>query len=55
MTPEQLASALRNLIKTAIVGEPARLTVEQGHLLELTIVVLEDLSAKLKSLTENVK
>jgi hypothetical protein len=50
MTPEQIAAQLRELIKAAIVGTPARLTVEQGMLIELTIVVIEDLSKKVKEL-----
>jgi hypothetical protein len=48
MTPEEMAARLRELINQAQVGPKPILSVDQGHLIELVIVTLEQQSAEIK-------
>lgn len=53
MSPEEIVRQLKLLMGEAIAippGTPPRFTVEQGHLLEFTIGVIENMIAELKKL-----
>lgn len=50
MNPDQIATQLQILMKMAVVGSPPRLTVEQGHLIEFAIGVIQNMAAEIKTL-----
>lgn len=50
MKPEEIVRRLKELMKTAVVGAPPRLTVDQGHLIEFTIGVIQHMAAEIKAL-----
>lgn len=52
MNPEQIAAKLNELLEHAQEGAPARLTVEQGQLIQFAIGVIRNMAAELKALKE---
>lgn len=50
MDPQQIVTQLQILMKMAVAGSPPRLTVEQGHLIEFTIGVIQNMAAEIKTL-----
>ena len=50
VNPEQIVAQLQVLMRMAVAGAPPRLTVEQGHLIEFTIGVIQSMAAEIKSL-----
>ena len=52
MNPEQIAAQLGVLLEKCVVGEPPRLTVEQGHLVEFARSVILNQAEEIKRLKE---